>query len=129
MNLIAQNSTASAIFILALVIASGLYLGRFKVKGVSLDRMYAGAYAGEQIRLNAAVEPSNATERGVRYASSNTAVATVNANGLVTAVSAGQAVITATTHNGNLEPFVEITVTGCASADSLAVKLLLALKT
>ena len=36
MNLIAQNSTASAIFILSLVIASGLYLGRFKVKGVSL---------------------------------------------------------------------------------------------
>ena len=36
MNLIAQNSTASAILILSLVIASGLYLGRFKVKGVSL---------------------------------------------------------------------------------------------
>ena len=36
MNLFTQGSTASAIFILALVIASGLYLSRFKVKGISL---------------------------------------------------------------------------------------------
>lgn len=36
MNLLTQRDTASAIFILALVIASGLFLGRFKIKGVSL---------------------------------------------------------------------------------------------
>ncbi len=36
MKLLMQGGTASAIFILSLVIASGLYLGRFKVKGVSL---------------------------------------------------------------------------------------------
>ena len=36
MNLFTQGSTASAILILALVIASGLYLSRFKVKGISL---------------------------------------------------------------------------------------------
>lgn len=35
-KLLGQGSTSNAIFILALVIASGLYLGRFKVKGVSL---------------------------------------------------------------------------------------------
>ena len=35
-NFLSQNDTAGAIFILALVIASGLYLGKFKVKGVSL---------------------------------------------------------------------------------------------
>ena len=36
MNLLTQRDTAGAIFILAIVIASGLYLGKFKVKGVSL---------------------------------------------------------------------------------------------
>ena len=36
MNLFTQRDTASAIFILALVIASGLWLGKFKVKGISL---------------------------------------------------------------------------------------------
>lgn len=36
LNLLTQRDTAGAIFILALVIASGLFLGRFKVKGVSL---------------------------------------------------------------------------------------------
>lgn len=36
MNLFTQGSTASAIFIISLVIASGLYLSRFKVKGISL---------------------------------------------------------------------------------------------
>ena len=34
--LLTQGDTASAIFILALVIASGLWLGKFKVKGISL---------------------------------------------------------------------------------------------
>jgi len=36
MNLLTQRDTASAIFILALVIASGLFLGKFKIKGISL---------------------------------------------------------------------------------------------
>ena len=36
MNFITSGSTAGAIFILAVVIASGLYLGRFKFKGISL---------------------------------------------------------------------------------------------
>ena len=36
LNLLTQRDTAGAIFILAIVIASGLYLGKFKVKGISL---------------------------------------------------------------------------------------------
>ena len=36
LSLLTQRDTAGAIFILAIVIASGLYLGKFKVKGVSL---------------------------------------------------------------------------------------------
>ncbi len=36
LNLLTQRDTAGAIFILAIVIASGLFLGKFKVKGISL---------------------------------------------------------------------------------------------
>ena len=36
LNLLTQRDAAGAIFILAIVIASGLFLGKFKVKGVSL---------------------------------------------------------------------------------------------
>ena len=36
LSLLTQRDTAGAIFILAIVIASGLYLGKFKVKGISL---------------------------------------------------------------------------------------------
>lgn len=36
LNLLTQRDTAGAIFILAIVIASGLYLARFKIKGISL---------------------------------------------------------------------------------------------
>ncbi|MBP5333322.1 MAG: putative transporter [Bacteroidales bacterium] len=36
LNLLTQRDTAGAIFILAIVIASGLFLGKFKLKGISL---------------------------------------------------------------------------------------------
>ena len=36
MNLLTNTDTAGAIFILAIVIASGLFLGKFKIKGISL---------------------------------------------------------------------------------------------
>ena len=36
LNLLTQRDTAGAIFILAIVIASGLFLGKFKIKGVSI---------------------------------------------------------------------------------------------
>ena len=56
MNLLTQHDTASAIFILALVIASGLYLGKFKVKGISLGTtwiLFMGILLGHLgLRLN-----------------------------------------------------------------------------
>ena len=36
LNLFSQSDTAGAIFILALVIASGLFLSKFKIKGISI---------------------------------------------------------------------------------------------
>ncbi|MDR1652387.1 MAG: Ig-like domain-containing protein [Prevotellaceae bacterium] len=50
--------------------------------------------------LTATVLPENAADKTVVWSSDNEAVATVNASGMITGVSVGSAVITATTANG-----------------------------
>ncbi|MDE6050020.1 MAG: Ig-like domain-containing protein [Paramuribaculum sp.] len=55
---------------------------------------------GETATLKAIITPENATDKTVTWSSSNEAVATVSATGLVTAIKAGTATITASTANG-----------------------------
>ena len=78
---------------------------------ITLSQTTAEVPAGETLQLTATVLPENATDRTVSWTSSNPAVATVNANGLVTAVAAGTATITATTNDGtNLTATCAVTV-------------------
>ncbi len=59
------------------------------------------ATAGDSRRLTIWFEPVNATDRDVSWSSSNPAAASVDANGLVTAIAqAGEVIITATSHDG-----------------------------
>jgi aryl-phospho-beta-D-glucosidase BglC (GH1 family) len=58
---------------------------------------------GETKQLVAMLRPSNASEKTVSWSSSNTKIATVNSSGLVTAVSKGLVLITATTTDGSLK--------------------------
>lgn len=64
------------------------------VAGIRLDKNSAEMYVGDQIMLTATVTPENATDKTVTWSSSNNSVATVN-NGKITAVSVGNATITA----------------------------------
>ena len=66
------------------------------VESVSLDNTNLDLREGETAQLTATVLPDNASNKNVTWESSNKSVATVDANGLVTAVSAGTATITAT---------------------------------
>lgn len=68
--------------------------------GITLDRNRLDLEVGEAYRLEATVTPYNATNKQVIWSSSDTRVATVDNNGLVTAVGEGSAVITATTVDG-----------------------------
>ena len=67
---------------------------------VELDKTQATLEEGGETTLTATVLPANAADRTVAWSSSAENVASVDANGKVTAKSAGTAVITATTVNG-----------------------------
>ena len=70
------------------------------VTGVGLNKSAATLTVDDEETLTATVEPNDASDKTVTWSSSNTAVATVDANGKVTAVSPGEAIITATATNG-----------------------------
>lgn len=67
--------------------------------------------AGETLALEVHILPANATNNSVTYASSNTAVATVDEFGRVKAVKAGSARITVTTSDGGKTAYCNVTVT------------------
>ncbi|MBR4323486.1 Ig-like domain-containing protein [Treponema sp.] len=70
------------------------------VSGISLDLSAVSLSVGGTETLTATVSPDGATDKTVTWSSDNTSVATVDANGKVTAASAGTANITATATNG-----------------------------
>ena len=60
-----------------------------------MDITYTILNTGETLTLTATVKPDNATDKTVTWSSSNSSVATVDANGKVTAVAQGTAIVTA----------------------------------
>ena len=71
------------------------------VTEVRLSESTVGIVEGSTYKLTATVLPENTTDsKSVSWSSSNSEVATVDANGTVTAKRAGTAVITATSTNG-----------------------------
>jgi uncharacterized protein YjdB len=71
------------------------------VTSVTLDKTSCDLMPTETAQLVATVNPGYVANKNVVWTSSNTSVATVDANGLVTAKSAGTAIITVTTQDGN----------------------------
>jgi len=71
------------------------------ITGISLNKSTTSITEGESETLTATITPSNATgDKTVKWSSSNTAVASIDSAGKVTAKKAGTAVITATSSNG-----------------------------
>ncbi len=79
------------------------------VTGVALDKTTATLTEGETLALKATVAPENAINKTVTWTSSDEVVATV-ANGVVTAKSAGTAIITVTTEDGGHNASCAVTV-------------------
>ena len=79
------------------------------VSGISLDQQTLDLAAGESQQLTATVTPEDADDKTVTWTSDNSAVVEVNDEGMVTAVAAGKAVVTAAA--GGQEATCEVTVT------------------
>ena len=80
------------------------------VTGVELDQDSMELTESRSAALNATVQSDNATNKTVTWSSDNPGVATVN-NGVVTAHSAGTAIITVTTADQNKTATCAVTVT------------------
>lgn len=71
------------------------------VASVTLSNSTLTLGVGTQQQLSATVNPANASDKQVTWKTSNESVATVDINGLVSAVGKGTAQITATSREGN----------------------------
>lgn len=80
-----------------------------KPTSITLNKTRASITEGETLQLTASILPADAADKSVTWISDNTAIATVDNNGLVTAKSAGTANIIATTSN-NLAAVCAVTV-------------------
>ena len=95
------------------------------VTGVKLNTETLELFTSNTATLTAKVEPADATNQAVTWSSDKPEVATVDANGIVTAVSAGTATITATAaDDSNISATCTVTVTDktyTISADTTAL--------
>ena len=80
------------------------------VTGMTLEKKSIEVEKGKTEAINAIITPENATRKAITWTSSDTNVATVT-NGVVKGISAGTAIITATTKDGNFTDTCEVTVT------------------
>ena len=86
-------------------------VGKTLAKSISIDKPAVSLKATETAALVATVLPEITTDKAVTWKSDNEAVATVDANGVVTAIAVGEATITATTTDGtNLSASCKVTV-------------------
>lgn len=80
------------------------------VSSIALDRTALNLAVGEYATLKATVLPENAEDRSFNWKSSNQSIARIDADGRVSALSAGTVTITATTTDGGLTAACEVTV-------------------
>ena len=84
---------------------------KIPVTDVTISSLSEKLQIGDQLTLTPTITPDNATEKAVTWTSSSDKIATVDENGLVTAVAEGKATITVTTKDGNKTAACEVTVT------------------
>ena len=86
-------------------------VGKTLAKSITIDKPAVSLKATETAALVATVLPETTTDKAVTWKSDNEAVASVDANGVVTAIAVGEANITATTTDGtNLSASCKVTV-------------------
>jgi Concanavalin A-like lectin/glucanases superfamily/Pectate lyase superfamily protein/Bacterial Ig-like domain (group 2)/Secretion system C-terminal sorting domain len=94
-----------------------------QVTGISVSPASANIVVTQKVQLVATITPSNATNKIVKWTSSDSFIATVSSSGLVTGVTPGTVVITGTTQNGNKIDNTTITVSDGIISDPVDIAL------
>ena len=82
-----------------------------KVTGITLSQTTATLAEGDELMLTATITPNYASDPSVTWSTSNESVATVDEDGVVTAIASGTAAITATANDGSgVSASCEVTV-------------------
>ena len=87
-----------------------VYADRVHPAVVSLNKSALSLMVGGSRQLKAMVSPIGAIDKTVSWSSDRTDIATVDSEGIITAVSTGSAIITVTTNDGNLTATCSVTV-------------------
>lgn len=80
------------------------------VSGITLNKTSLELKVSEKETLIASVLPTNASNKNVTFESSNSSIASVDGNGLITGVSVGKTTIVVTTVEGGYKDFVTVTI-------------------
>ena len=80
------------------------------VTGVTVDKNNLELTEGETVVIKASVSPDDATDKSVKWSSSDEAVATVTSDGTVSALKPGNVTITVKTTDGSKTAVCEVTV-------------------
>lgn len=91
-----------------------------EVASISLNKSSVTLPAGSNLTLKASILPTTALEKRVEWFSTNTTVATVNENGVVTAIEHGNATIIAKTLDGGLIATCKVSVVNLVKEISFA---------
>ena len=97
--------TNASSFEVQVKVLGDLHVKEFRVLDEDITMKVA---ENRQVRF--AVYPTNATNKGIEWTSSNQSVATVNSDGIITGVAAGNAEITGKTIDGGLEKKLQIVI-------------------
>lgn len=97
-------------------------LAPVNVDSVAIKNVPKSMKVGEKFKLEGVVFPTNLPNRTVKWSSQDTKIATVDQNGVVTAIGNGTAIIVATSsYDNNIYQYARITVRGNPPVSSVKI--------
>jgi uncharacterized protein YjdB len=98
-------------------------VNKIPVTGVTLNKTNITLDVGQAMILSPAISPAEATNKKVTWTASNSSVASVDSDGLVTAKSGGAAIITVKTDDGNYIATCMVQVNGSTNIHVTGISL------